>query len=211
MDFSMKNQMKKVLAVACGLSICASMGVNTFAAEIGTNGGAGTTPVNLSSTVDGTIGGTAAPTALSVTVPTSLPMAMSQSGDVTTATNCQIINNSYGAVRVANVDIDAAGGWELTAFGDKATLAAEKVDSNKLGFAMSIGGGAQVDTDASDADSQNLINAPTDGCYMTGVNDPNGKNVVDIEYDAIATPLSSAVTDANVADVVFVVEWDTAQ
>ena len=83
-------------------------------------------------------------------------------------------------------------GWKLTAFGDKSSLAHEKVDSDKLGFALSIGGGAQVQTDASDAASQALLTAPMTGCYLSGV-----------------TPLSQAVTNATVANVVFVVEWDT--
>ena len=131
---------------------------------------------------------------------------ISQDGDVLTADNCRITNNSYGAVRVASVSISAASGWNLTAFGDKASLAGEKVDSNKLGFAMSIGGGAQVAT-ASDEATQSLITAPIEGCYMTGVGD-SSRNSVAIDYDAIVTPLSSVVEGANVANVVFVIEWD---
>ena len=57
---------------------------------------------------------------MSVTVPTALPMAMSDDGTVVTATDCKITNNSYGAVRVRSVSISAAEGWNLTAFGDKA-------------------------------------------------------------------------------------------
>ncbi|MFR5781985.1 MAG: hypothetical protein ACLUEK_09180 [Oscillospiraceae bacterium] len=144
---------------------------------------------------------------MSVTVPTALPMAMSDDGTVVTATDCKITNNSYGAVRVASVSISAAEGWNLTAFGDKASLAGEKVDSNKLGFAMSIGGGAQVAT-ASDEATQSLITAPIEGCYMTGVGD-SSRNSVGVDYEAIVTPLSSAVTAATVASVVFVIEWDT--
>ena len=84
-----------------------------------------------------------------------------------------------------------------------------KVDSNKLGFAISIGGGQQKATDASNANAQTLIDAPIAGCYMTGVGDSTG-NTVKIDYAAIVTPLSSAVTGATVANVVFIVEWDTA-
>ena len=146
---------------------------------------------------------------MSVTVPTALPMAMSQAGDVTTADSCKIVNNSYGAVRVKSVTITAANGWKLTAFGDKSTLAGEKVDSNKLGFAISIGGGNQVATDASNASSQQLIAAPIDGCYMTGIGNSSGYTVA-VENTAIDTPLSNAQTNANIANVVFVIEWDTA-
>jgi len=134
-------------------------------------------------------------------------MAMSEDGVVVTADNCKIVNNSYGAVRVKTVTITAGKSWNLTAFGDKSTLAGEKVDSNKLGFAMTIGDGEQVKTTNNDS-SQVLISAPVNGCYMTGIGNTAG-NTAAIEYAAIVTPLSTAVQNATVASVVFVIEWDT--
>ena len=122
---------------------------------------------------------------------------------------CKIINNSYGAVRVRSAVISAASGWHLTKFGDKSILAGEKVDSKKLGFAMKIGGGTQVKT-TSNNDTQTLISSPIAGCYMTGVGDPNG-STAKIDYAAIVTPLSNAISNATVATVVFVIEWDTAR
>ena len=201
--------MKKFITLALAICMALSASVFASAAEVNSDGGSGSTPVYLSSTADGTMGGDPAATAMSVTVPTALPMAMSQTGDVTTADNCRIVNNSYGAVRVKSVTITAENGWKLTAFGDKATLASEKVDSNKLGFALSIGGGKQVVTDNSNASTQALISAPAAGCYMSGVGNASG-NTVAVDYDAIVTPLSNAVTNANIANVVFVVEWDVA-
>ena len=200
--------MKKFITLALALCLALSASVFASAAEVNSDGGSGSTPVYLSSTADGTMEGDPAATAMSVTVPTALPMAMSQTGDVTTADNCRIVNNSYGAVRVKSVTITAENGWKLTAFGDKATLASEKVDSNKLGFALSIGGGKQVVTDNSNASTQALISAPAAGCYMSGVGNTSG-NTVAVDYDAIVTPLSNAVTNANIANVVFVIEWDT--
>ena len=204
----MKKSISKFVSLILALSLCLSLCISAFAAEIDTNGGSGTTPVNLSTTADGSLDGEPAAAAMSVTVPTALPMAMSQDGDVTTADNCMIINNSYGAVRVKTVTISAASDWSLTAFGDKAILANEKVDSNKLGFAITIGSGNQFYTDASNAATQQLISSPVIGCYMTGVGDTSG-NAVAVDYAAIVTPLSSAVTNATIANVVFVVEWDT--
>ena len=187
------------LVFALAVSACADNNITA-------SGGSGTTPVSLSSTTDGSSGGDPAGTAMNVTVPTSLPMTMSQDGDVLTADNCRITNNSYGAVRVASVSISAAEGWNLTAFGDKASLAGEKVDSNKLGFAMSIGGGAQVATSTDEA-TQSLITAPIEGCYMSGVGDTSA-NTVAITYDAIVTPVSEAVVNAAIASVLFVIAWD---
>ena len=199
--------MKKFITLALALCMALSASICASAAEVNTDGGSGSTPVYLSSTEDGTLDGDPSATAMSVTVPTALPMAMSQTGDVTTADNCRIVNNSYGAVRVKSVTITAENGWKLTAFGDKATLASEKVDSNKLGFALSIGGGTQVMTDTSDESSQMLISSPIAGCYMSGIGNASG-NAVSVDYEAIVTPLSNAVTNANIANVVFVVEWD---
>ncbi|NLA88205.1 MAG: hypothetical protein GX847_13210, partial [Clostridiales bacterium] len=187
--------MKKLISLCLALCMICVLSVSAFAADIGTNGGSGSTPVNLSSTDDGTIGGTPSATAMRVTVPSALPMAMSQDGDVATADNCQIVNNSYGAVRVKSVTISAASDWHLTAFGSKSTLAGEKVDSNKLGFALTIGGGVQVKT-ASDAATQALISAPITGCYMTGIGDTSGNSVA-IDYSAIVTPLSGAVENTT--------------
>lgn len=207
----MTKTLRKPVTMLLALCMVFSLAVGACADDITASGGSATSPVNLTTTNDGIGGGeggggTVTPTRMSVTVPTALPMAMSDDGTVVTATDCKITNNSYGAVRVASVSISAAEGWNLTAFGDKASLAGEKVDSNKLGFAMSIGGGAQAAT-ASDKATQSLITAPIEGCYMTGVGD-SSRNSVAIDYDAIVTPLSSAVEGANVANVVFVIEWD---
>lgn len=190
----MTKTLRKPVTMLLALCMVFSLAVGACADDITASGGSATSPVNLTTTNDGLGGeggGTITPTRMSVTAPTALPMAMSDDGTVVTATDCRITNNSYGAVRVASVSISAASGWNLTAFGDKASLAGEKVDSNKLGFALSIGGGAQVATSTGEA-TQSLITAPIEGCYMTGVGD-SSRNSVAIDYDAIVTPLSSAV------------------
>ena len=212
--------MKKIVSLILALCAAATMSISAFAAEIDTSGGSASTPVSLTTT-NGGIGndtdgdgipddpGSVTPTKLTVVVPTALPMAMSDDGTVVTATDCRIENLSYGAVRVKSVTINAAGGWKLTAFGDKSTLAGEKVDSNKLGFALSIGDGSMKSTDKSNANTQQLITAPIKGCYMTGVGDEDS-NTVAIDYAAIVTPLSNSVKNATIANVVIIVEWDTA-
>ena len=202
------NTIKKVISIILAVCSVAAMAVPAFAADITANGGNGTTPVNLYSTDDGTIDGNPAATALSVTIPTALPVAVGIDGETTTADNAKITNNSYGAVRVKSATISGANGWTLTAFGNKNILAGEKVDSNKIGFAMTVGEGAQVKTDAS-GNTQALISTPVTGCYMSGAGDTT-RNSVSVLYDAIVTPVSSAVTNKTVANIVFVVEFDTA-
>ena len=92
--------------------------------------------------------------------------------------------------------------------------ASEKVDSNQLGFAghtcpPAYGDGEWAVTDSSDESAQALISAPIAGCYMSGAGNA-ANNTVNVDYSAIVTPLSTPVTNANIANVVFVIEWDTA-
>ena len=204
----MKKHLKKVFALA--LALCMVLSLSVFASAANTvdaSGGTGTSNVTLSSTADGSLGGDPAATKMSVTVPTVLPIAVGTDGTVSTATDAKIVNNSFGAVKVSSVSIEAAQGWSLTAFGDKSTLASEKVNSNKFGFAISLGGGAAKQTDAKNASAQTLLDTAVDGCFMTGVGDQTA-NSIDIAYDAIVTPVSEAVTNTAIASVLFIIAWD---
>lgn len=203
--------MKKLYRIfALSLALCLALAMTTLASASNvadSSGGSATSNVTLSSTVDGSLDGDPAATAMSVTVPTVLPIAVGTDGTVTTATGAEIVNNSYGAVKVSSVTITAAQGWKLTAFGAPSTLASAKVDSNQVGFAMSIGGSAQLATKAGSTASQNLLTSAIEGCYMSGSGDQVGNRVA-ISYDAIVTPVSNAVTNTGVASVLFVIEWD---
>ena len=208
----MKNT-KKIVSLILAVCMIASLAISASAMElpsgntVGESGGTGTSSVTLSSTADGSIGGDPAATKMSVTVPTVLPVAVGTDGTVSTATDAKIINNSYGAVKVANVSIEAAQGWNLTAFGDKATLAKEKVDSNKFGFQIALGNGEKKLTDNKNASKQTLLDTAVEGCYMSGVGDTSA-NTVAIAYDAIVTPVSEAVTNTAIASILFIIAWD---
>jgi hypothetical protein len=203
----MKN-FKKIVSLVLAVCLMASLAIGASAANtVDASGGTGTSSVTLSSTADGSIGGDPAATKMSVTVPTVLPVAVGVDGTVSTASNAKITNNSFGAVKVNSVSIEAAQGWNLTAFGDKATLAKEKVDSNKFGFSISLGNGAAQVTDNKNASKQTLLEAAVEGCYMSGVGDTSA-NSIGITYDAIVTPVSEAVVNASVASVLFVIAWD---
>ena len=203
----MKNT-KKIISLVLAICLMASLAIGASAANtVDTSGGTGTSSVTLSSTADGSLGGDPAATKMSVTVPTVLPIAVGTDGSVATASDAKIVNNSFGAVKVNSVSIEAAQGWNLTAFGDKATLAKEKVDSNKFGFSISLGKGAAQVTDNKNASKQTLLEAAVEGCYMSGVGDTSA-NSIGITYDAIVTPVSEAVVNASVASVLFVIAWD---
>ena len=128
----MKN-MKKLVSLLLAVCLMASLAIGASAAEpttVDVSGGTGTSSVNLSSTSDGTLDGDPAATKMNVTIPTILPIAVGTDGTVTTATDIRITNNSFGAVKVDNVKVEAGTGWKLTAFGSKDSLAKVKVDSN---------------------------------------------------------------------------------
>ena len=203
----MKNT-KKIISLVLAICMMASLAIGASAANtVDTSGGTGTSSVTLSSTADGSLGGDPAATKMSVTVPTVLPIAVGTDGSVATASDAKIVNNSFGAVKVNSVSIEAAQGWNLTAFGDKATLAKEKVDSNKFGFSVSLGNGAAQVTDNKNASKQTLLDAAVEGCFMSGVGDTSA-NSIGIAYDAIVTPVSEAVTNTAIASVLFIIAWD---
>ena len=203
----MKNT-KKIISLVLAICMMASLAIGASAANtVDTSGGTGTSSVTLSSTADGSMGGDPAATKMSVTVPTVLPIAVGTDGSVATASDAKIVNNSFGAVKVNSVSIEAAQGWNLTAFGDKATLAKEKVDSNKFGFSISLGNGAAQVTDNKNASKQTLLDAAVEGCFMSGVGDTSA-NSIGIAYDAIVTPVSEAVTNTAIASVLFIIAWD---
>ena len=203
----MKSKNLKRFA-ALSMALCLSLSLMTAASasnEATSSGGTASSNVTLSSTEDGSMGGDPAATAMSVTVPTVLPIAVGTDGSVATASDAKITNNSYGAVKISSVSIQAAEGWHLADF--ETNMADEKVDSNLIGFALTIGGGTQLATNESNAETQTLLDAAIEGCYLTGVGNPSG-NAVAIAYDAVVSPVSSAVTNTGVASVVFTVEWD---
>ena len=115
----MKN-MKKLVSLLLAVCLMASLAIGASAANtVDASGGTGTSSVNLSSTSDGTLDGDPAATKMNVTIPTILPIAVGTDGTVTTATDIRITNNSFGAVKVDNVKVEAGAGWKLTAFGSK--------------------------------------------------------------------------------------------
>ena len=182
----MKNT-KKIISLVLAICMLASLAISASAANtVDASGGTGTSSVTLSSTADGSIGGDPAATKMSVTVPTVLPIAVGTDGTVSTATDAKIVNNS---------------------FGDKATLAHEKVNSNKFGFSISLGNGEKRLTDDKNASKQTLLDAAVEGCFMSGVGDTSA-NSIGISYDAIVTPVSEAVTNTAIASVLFIIAWD---
>lgn len=178
---------KTLICVTLAAMMALSCVTPALAVDIDTAGGTGTTPVVLNVT----------PAVFSVTVPTALPVTMDADGAISVADNAKIINNSVGAVRVADVEVSAVNGWSLIDFNtDRDTLL---VDAKQVGLELN-GTGTTADGYEFVASDWNVM-AATDGA-------DGGADECAVVYDAILPIQTSVITDATIAEVVFTITWN---
>ena len=184
------------LLVACydGQEICRSC-LEKKVAEYKANLREGTS-------VDSTTGAASVPVTVareaatfSVTVPSTLPIAVDANGNVTTATDATIINNSGAPVAVTKVELNSQSNWTLAAYSrDILNL---PVDTRQFGLQMNIGDKtvATSNSGTSDilSDSLNAQIAKGQICAVT--------------YNALFPAQTTAVSDTQIANVVFTVGW----
>ena len=125
----------------------------------------------------------------SVTVPASLTVTVSEHGVVYTATGAGIVNNSSSAVQVSGVTLRAENGWTIVPYATN--MAAQKVDSKRIGFAL---GGMQ--TAATGKSEQLTASSMTVSAGAT----------LPLSYDAVVSASSAAINE-QVLTIVFVVGW----
>lgn len=131
----------------------------------------------------------------SVTVPTTLPISVDANGNVTTATDAAINNNSGAPVAVTKVELTGQSNWTLAAYSrDILNL---PVDTRQFGLQMNIGGKtvATSNSGTSDvlSDSLNAQIVKGQNCAVT--------------YNALFPARTAAVSDTQIANVVFTVGW----
>lgn len=131
----------------------------------------------------------------SVVVPTTLPISVDADGNVTTATDTAIINNSGATVAVTKVELNSQSNWTLAAYNrDILNL---PVDAKQFGLQMNIGDKtvATSNSGTSDilSDSLNAQIAKGQNCAVT--------------YNALFPARTAAVSDTQIANVVFTVAW----
>ena len=184
--------MRKLMSLALALVMSLALAAPAAAADVGTSGNAGTVPVTIS----------AEATTFSVTVPTSIPLNVDANAAVTCANNLKIINNSAGPVEVTGISVQNSV-WSIVSFngGNRSSLASEKVNSNKLGLALTPDGGTQIAT--STTGNQNLT-LPEDQWVI-----PAGGNLP-FECAGIATAVSASASNVEAAKVVFTLAWKDA-
>ena len=164
--------------VALG-SIAPSFANTTGPAVVTTAGGTGTADALL----------TQEATTFSVGVPTVLPVWVDSEGTVTTATDAQIVNNSFGPVTVEAAQLDPINDWGLVAF--DSDVESMKVGSKQFGFEL-----------------QNAAVPTTGECDVSGFGTIDGNGGAEaIDYDSIVAPQKAAVTE-EMANLVFTIGWD---
>ena len=131
----------------------------------------------------------------SVVVPTTLPISVDADGNVTTATDATIINSSSAPVAVTKVELTSQSNWTLAAYNrDILNL---PVDAKQFGLQMNIGDKtvATSYSGTSDilSDSLNAQIAKGQNCVVT--------------YNALFPARTAAVSDTQIANVVFTVGW----
>lgn len=131
----------------------------------------------------------------SVTIPTTLPISVDADGNVTTATDAAIINNSGAPVAVTKVELASLSDWTLAAYSrDILNL---PLDTRQFGLQMNIGGKtvATSNSGTSDvlSDSLNAQIVKGQNCAVT--------------YNALFPAQTAAVSGTRIANVVFTVAW----
>lgn len=180
------NKFKKSMTML--MAAATIMGSAAPAAFAATSDAAQTVPVQLTSEA----------AVFDVTVPTALPISINAAGVVTTATDCKITNNSWGAIKVAGLAIAGQNSWATSDY-DSANMAAEKVNTKKV--AMTINGDKTTGADK-------ISFTPANFPKLDGVN-ATASDELAINYAAKVPAQSAALSGANVANVVFTIAWDT--
>ena len=124
----------------------------------------------------------------SVTVPTTLSINMDKDGNIYTADNLKIQNNSSDAVEVKEINLEAADGWAIVSY--DTNMANEKVDSKKIGLKICD----SVTDDLSQME-------------MTGDLTIDKGESLNLTYDAVVSATSVAITDEEIMTVTFVIDW----
>ena len=130
-------------------------------------------------------------TRFSVTLPAAMVMTVSEDGEIHTADNVAIINNSTHGVEITSVTVNAAGDWTIVPY--YYNMAAAKVDSKLIGFWLN---GAET-TVIGDGEKLSL---PTNWTIDSADTFP-------LEYDAIVSATSTTMKNEQVLTLVFVIDW----
>ncbi len=193
--------MKKILSIVMAMAMVLSMGAFAFAAST----------TDAEGNVDSQLTLDAQAARFSVTVPTKLPVQLSEAGVVTVATDAKIVNASSAQVRVSDIAVNGTAPWTKVAFTDEAAFRKMPVDAHK--FAMKIG------TTGNLQDANSALTA-AGGIIGTAIDGSTAGTEFPFAYEALISPVSAAIgtysttisagdtaTGTAIASIVFTVEW----
>ena len=130
-------------------------------------------------------------TRFSVTVPANLIITVSEYGEVYSATNAAVTNNSTHGVEITSVTVSAGNGWTLVPY--DYNMADEKVDSKLIGFYLNGAETTQTGTNETLALPDNWTIDRDDS--------------FDLDYDAVISATSATIQNEQVLTLVFVINW----
>ena len=131
--------MKRILSMLLLVTLLSLTAMPSMAADVNAPGGTGSAPILL----------TAEATTFSVTVPTQLPISVGADGAVVTASDAKIVNESYGAVVVTNVQVTGKNDWTTAA----STTDMTKVKVGTKLISLSINGSETADANVFNFDA----------------------------------------------------------
>ena len=117
------KRVNKFISLLLSLCLCLS-GISVYAADITSAGSTGNSPVEL----------TMESSSFSVSLPLGLLVEVTRDGEIYTATECAIINNSRSPIVVADVLVETDSPWVLEDF--NAAYYSMPVNTAKLGFQL---------------------------------------------------------------------------
>lgn len=127
----------------------------------------------------------------SVTVPTSMNITVDRNGKTYSASNAAITNNSTNSVEVVSISLSGKNGWSVVPY--STNMANEKVDAKKIGIKIC-----------------NSLSTSNQSMQMFGNWTINQGNSLALPYSAVVSATSSPITDQNVIDITFVIDWSDA-
>lgn len=133
----------------------------------------------------------------SVTVPTRLPITVDADGNVTTATDAAIINNSGAPVAVKSVEVIGQNKWEIAPY-DKVTIRSLPVNTMSFGLRIELGGIA----------SATSINGPSEILAYNSNIDIDRQQKLTITYDALIPAQEKGIRNTQIANVVYTIAWE---
>lgn len=130
----------------------------------------------------------------SVALPLSLPITIEGNGDITTAINAQIINNSAGPVAITNIQTQGINGWTTLEYGTL-DMTTAKVDSKQATLQLEI-------------KDKTIKTTGTDINDFSGFIRLAKGETAPLTYNAEVPAQKTAKTDAQIVEVLFTVGWD---